>query len=268
MYYEVSIPLHPISKKILIALFGPEPIEIPPHSTVHDLLTGDRYRNTPGRRTDAYTATVTLLLSERYAKHVQAMAMHVAARLYRAHKEQMCFYANTVEREKGKGHAWRAVQDWLDMYGIGPDDYETDTAYKSYQRWGWEIKKKNESFLGHLRRKASVKLAQKEKPDEKAVKVALSHFMESYTSLFRRVPKNLYKQARCYIYMSVHGVSMRQTAADLGYSRNSVSSCIRTLRGRVARNPTMKRILLESIALPQATGAGASLGCVSESTRT
>lgn len=260
----ITISLHPLSATVLRAQYGADRIVFRNHDTTFDLITGmPQRRKAPGTDTGPYKSQVTLVVTDSIARTVRDNQRTIADRLYRHHKELMCWYVASAVKMKGNRHAKAAIAEWFQMHGVSEDDFSMDAAYKSWQRFQWNFQKKNREFAVRLRDKAAGELSRKRerhakavKPvkavqwgaDERACELALARFLSSFDSNFKRMPVKLPRHARIYIYKVYGQLSVRQAAARLSITPNGVHHAVRALQSRMKANPTIQRLMDEAIA--------------------
>ena len=265
MLLSVVLPVHPLSLKVLSAHHGASPIFLNNHDPLFDLFTGSRCRRSSGPIRDRFTADLTFVVSEDIARHIQANSATISDRLFRYHKEMLCWYVTAMVHAKGKGCARPAINQWMTLHGISEDDYSTESFYKVWQRFGWEFSKKNPQFSEQMRaRKGGVLLEKKRRlakniqPIERLkirqqdveVELAISRFLTSYQNCFRRIPVKLPKHTRLYMYKEMQGLTEREVAVKCNASPGAAHHAMQAMRNRIQKSITVRTLLEESIALP------------------
>lgn len=261
----VSVPCHPLSLAVLQSHYGTGPIYLANHDQIFDLLTGCRIRHTSSK-SNLFTESVDFVLSDQVARHVQEFATAVAVRLYRHHKHLLCWYVVAQVRLKGKGGAKPAVSDWLALHGVDEDAYSIDSAYKLYQRFGWDLEKKNDRFSVQIKRKAAGVLLRKTQSRANSeiplqpyqyslkdidIELIAARFLSSFETCFSRTPVCLPKHVRIYLYNQVQGLTEREVATKLHLKHTGVHHALVSMRTRISINPTVSRLLQDALALPQ-----------------
>lgn len=263
---QVSIPVHPLSRAALLSHYGPEPIAIDNnHDILFQHLAGHALRHS-ARCYPHLSTEITFALTDELAIHISRHAAEIGARLYNWHKQQICLYALAHYRARGSGSIRAAIAEWLTIYEVDEDQYSVDTGYKLFQRYYWELSKKNPRFSGQIRRKPGDVLPNKKAPrailaqpvrpgvltDTEAVpELAAARFLASAAEVFRRLPHRLPMQVRTYMYYSCAELTEREVALKLGLKKSTVHYHLHAIRRRSAVNPTFSKILTESTALPQ-----------------
>jgi hypothetical protein len=262
---EVIIPCHPLTRKVLLAHYGQEPFILENHDPLFDLLSGSRIRPASRRAADGLTHKAAFLVCDELALHMASHAHAIGIKLLRYHKQQLCWYTVAHVRGRGKGVARTAISDWLLMHGITEDDYGLDSAYKLWQRFGWNFGEKNPRFVGHLQPKPGGHLSNKTRRRANAVlpvrplivrhkdiecELALGRFLGAYGSTFRRTPKVLPRHARVYVYVEVQGLSARDAARKLGIAHSTAAHAVSRMRYLMQRNPTVRHLWVASLGLP------------------
>jgi hypothetical protein len=250
----VTIPVHPLSRAIILAEHGPEPVVLDSHDILFEIIntriTPDDLRNKSG-----LTEFIELTVNDRLAAHLAEYGLIAGLRLFRFHKYLMCRYADAQVRARGKGHGRPALQEFLNLYHIEEDAYGLETAYKLYQRFCWEIQKKNAGFFARMRRKPGVVLCEKNKMEKSSpslpAELAVARFMSAVQIRMKRHHRSLEKQVRAYIYTHHFGLSVREAANKLCIPFGGAAYCARVMHRRISKNPTYARLLEESLALPE-----------------
>lgn len=250
----VTIPCHPLSRAILISEHGDEPVVLDSHDFLFEVINS---RITPDdlRSKTALTRYIELHINDRLAAHLAQYGQIAGIRLFKFHKQLLCRYADAQVRAKGKGHARPAIQEFLYLYGVDEEDYGLETAYKLYQRFCWEIQKKNPRFLERMRRKPGAVLFEKKNdrgpaPDISA-DLVVARFMSSVHHLMKRSHRRLEKQCRAYIYIHVSRMTFRDAAALLDMPIGTVHYSCNAMHRRMLRNPRLTSLLAEALALPE-----------------
>lgn len=261
---SVTIPLHPLSARVLSALYGSQGVVMSPTDPVFDLLSGKGPTLAATTARD-YVAPVNFFINEKLARHVCNHATPIAHRLFRYHKHQMCWYVASQVQARGKGFAKDAIYQWMQLHGITEDDYSSETLYKVFQRFGWNLEKKNIEIRERLRKKQEVVLSPKNrakwgtrtarpKPNipDATVEMAVANFLAKYQNTFRRVPAKLPKHVRIYMYVELQQLSVRAAAKKLATSCNGVHTAARAMKQKIEKNLAIRSIFQEcQTTLPQ-----------------
>lgn len=261
----VVVPCHPLSLAVLRTHYGTLPIILANHDPFFELLSGTRRRDSSSK-TETFTAEVSLVVNDHLARHIQLFATDIARRMYRHHKMMLCWYVVAQVRLKGFGGAKPAVRDWLDIHGVDEDAYSVDTAYKLFQRFGWDLKEKNGQFSKQILRKMEAGLHRKSAARAKSfdrinplrmrmkdveVQLIVARFLTAYSTAYNRVPVCLPKHISIYLYKEVQGYTEREVAAKLNLKHSGVHHALVSMRNRLQHNPTVRRLMEEALALPE-----------------
>lgn len=262
---QVAIPCHPMSRKVLLAQYGAEPITLENQDPLFDVLTSSRIRPTAVKNRAALSSQITFALDDRIAQYVENNGLQIGHRLFRHHKPMLCWFVLGYFRAKGKGVVWGAIEEFLSIHEVDEDEYSTETAHKLFQRFRWNFDEKNARFSGRMRENPGVKMSRKKQRHAKTckpvkpmtismkdieVELAIGRFLVNYSRCFSRTPDFLPKHARVYTYITMQKLSVRDAAQKLGMSRTGVQNALTSFRNRLNRNPTVSRLIEESIALP------------------
>jgi len=255
----VNIPCHPLSRAIMLSEYGNEPIVLDTHDILFEIINSRLTPDDLRKRPTALTTFVEITVGDRLASHLANYGQIAGARLYKFHKHLLCRYADAQVRTRGKGQARPAIQEFLNLYQVEEDAYGLETAYKLYQRFCWEIQKKNAGFLERMRRKPGAILSEKrataktgENHYNLVAELAVTNFMVSVRARLKRHHKRLEKQARAYIYVELAGLSVRQAADVMKIPPSTVHHCLGAMRRLCRKNATYNRLLDEALALPAA----------------
>lgn len=245
-----------MSRAIMISEHGPEPIALESHDFLFEVINS-RLTTDNLRTRSELSSVIALQVNDRLAAHLSRYGLVAGLRLFKYHKHLLCRYADAQVRVKGKGYARPAIAEYLSLYGVEEDAYSLESAYKLFQRFGWEIGRKSPRFLERMRRKPGVVLFEKKSAREMApqqqdfpTEVAIARFMGTVQRLMKRTHRKLEKQTRAYIYVQQLGLSYRETAALLDLPLGTVHYCCRSMEQRLSRNAALRRLFEEALALP------------------
>jgi len=264
---EIILPVHPMSKRILLAEHGGiEPIIIRQHDVLFGMLTLKRFkpRSTMLQISQTLTATVSILLDEDIARHTISESYHIGFYLFKLHKETMCRYVQACTLNGGQ--AMDALRQYYWLQGITEDDYQEESAWKAWMRWSKTRRKKaifsqrnpdnvSVNILGKRRLRANFSVPLRPLTltlSEANIELATARFLAAYSGIFRSTPSRLEKHVRIYYYIKAYNLSCCQVATKLQVSEWSAWYAKRTMEQRAARNKAIARLLAENIALPQA----------------
>ncbi len=262
----VCIPCHPLTRRVLLSLYGAEPIVAPNHDALFDTLSTIPLRKAVHRNRAAMTASICFSLADPIAQSVQRNARSVAERLFKQHKQMLCWYAVSHVRALGKGSARPAIADWLRLHDVDENEFSLESAYKCFQRFGWVLDEKNARFSGQIRQKAAAKLSAKRTARAKTmqpldplkmrlpdieVELVASRFLTQYNNTFSRMPYKLAQHTRVWAFIQIQGLSIRDAAKKLSISKPAAEHAVLAMRLRMKRNPTVKRLWEQSAALPK-----------------
>jgi hypothetical protein len=260
----VTFPVHPLSRKVLLAHYGNEPIVLDNHDPLFDVISSPRL--TPVKDLKSLSAEITFAFQPALAERVAAQGSQIGLRIFKYHKPLLCWFVLGYKRAKGKGHAMPSVGDWLAMHDVDEDEYSTESAYKLFQRFGWDFDAKNRLFSGRMKGKPGAEMTAKKRARAKNckpvkaltfsmrdidVELATGRFMQAYRQCFRVTPVFLYSQARIYAYITMQGLSTREAAKKLARSQPTIWHSLHSFRNRMERNPTVARLMADACALPE-----------------
>jgi hypothetical protein len=251
-----------MSRQVLVAHYGPEPIALKNHNPLFDLMTGSRRRDTAGVRNEDLKATITFAVSRSIARCITLQPHELGWRLLRYHKQQLCWYAVSQVRLKGKGAAMPAIRDWLALHQVEEEHYGLETAYKLWQRFGLNFHRKNAFFSARLRRNSSgrkegeranfrpLELRRHNSFDDIVLGLRARSFVQEYQAKFKSLPKSLHKHITVYLIVHRQYLSQNATAAKLEITRYNVRTALAAIDRRAERNRAFAALLQHALALP------------------
>lgn len=262
---QIILPLHPLSRRILLSEHGIEPLIIRQHDVLFAQLSLRRVRPRGSMLQIRQTLTtqVALVLDDDLATHLIPHAYHVGVCLFRLHKETMCRYVQACALNGVP--ALQAIRQFYHLHQITEDDYQEESAWKAWQRWAKSRKKKG-VFSTQKTGKASAILSEKRRARANSctpilpltmhlcdigAELAASRFLAAYTGLFRRRPKRMEHHVRIYYYMVCEGLSSHEVARKLGVKQWAAAYARRSIEAQARRNKTIERLLHENLALPR-----------------
>lgn len=263
--HYIDIPCHPMSRKVLLAQYGAGVITLRSHDPLFDLISGAHPRHSAGVRNEHLSCTVRVAVSRPLAKLITLSAHEIGWRLLRLHKQQLCWYAVSQVRMKGKGAALPAIRDWLSLHDVEEDEYQLETAYKLWLRFGWDFDRKNAFFSARLRSKSSGRKtgerAKNEtfKPlelrrgitfDDVVLGLRASSLLDEYKTMFKTVPQSLHKHITVYLVIHRQHLSQRDAAAKLDMTRYNVRVALDSIERRAGKNRAFATMLASALALP------------------
>jgi len=139
---QLVIPVSSFSKKILHKEYGAGPIRIPRHDILYDQLRCVRHANY--RLSSTYikllSDTIEIEVYNDLADHVLAKNNNTGLFLYRYHKELMYRF---VDRSVKFGQKIsEAVADFYNEYNLDDDDFNLETALRTYRRYAKNTEKR------------------------------------------------------------------------------------------------------------------------------
>lgn len=263
---EITLPVHPFSRQILLHEHGrQEPIIVMNRDALFALLSTTRIKRRPVTPATAQvlTAHVSICLDDQIARHVIENAADIGLLLFKIHKEIMCRYVQAY-CVNGR-QALTALRQFYHLHGVSEDDYQMESAWKTWMRWS-KTREKKRLFFAQKMDKASALLSKKRSPrarltprlqkhtwaaDQIHIELSTARFLSAYSELYKRVPMRLKKQVRLYYTHRAYSVSTHALAAHYGIPQRSACYALHAIRRKAERNPTLRRLLDESFALPK-----------------
>jgi hypothetical protein len=254
----IEIKVHPMSKRILEAEYGAQPIQIGRHDLLFAYLCFSPLQDRLNyQRADVILSDKILIeVGKNFGYHIYKQAHLIGINLFRIHKDQMCRHA-AFAVQQGKG-VRPALLSWLEMHGIEEDHYGLDTAYKAWQRFRWKIEEKNTEFSIHFSHMAGVKVYKKKRADIPLIleqdlieiELKLSNFIACLNEQLK-VRKLFNGHARCYFYVVIGGMSFRKAAELLSVHFTSVRYGVTVVQAWAAKNRMVAHCLAQISDLPE-----------------
>jgi hypothetical protein len=142
---RLVIPISRFSKKILQKEYGTGPIRIPRHDILYDQLRCVRHSNY--KLSDQYRAllsdTIEIEVYNDLADHILSKNNNTGIFLYRYHKELM--YRFVDRSVKFNQNISEAMADFYLEYELDDDDFNLETALRTYRRFAKKTKKSSSS---------------------------------------------------------------------------------------------------------------------------
>lgn len=254
---QVTIPVHPMSRLVMLAEFGSEPIVLENKHFLFEVLN-TRIAPDDLRGRAELSGFIELQVNPRLAARLAEYGHVAGIRLFKYHKDVLCRFVNAQTLANPKMTVMSALKNFLAVYSIEEDHYSLDAAWKLHQRFDKEISQKNPHFLGHKRRNPSVVLSNFSRPKkakpaapDSQVELAAAKFMSAVRHLMKRPHRRLPEQATAYLYAEVAGYNARQIGEVLGIAHSTAHHRVRAMQYRCDKNPTYARLIAECIALPE-----------------
>jgi hypothetical protein len=258
---QIILPCHPLTRRVLIAEYGQEPILLPNRDLLFSLIntTPLRSRVSHERAFEVLTSTISLQVHDRLAARLKNSWDAAGFLLLKFHKDAACRYVSTMY---GLGQDARpALQDWLKRHSVEEDDYSLDSAYKMWQRWIWDFSGKNKEYIARKRdqtaggQKVQAKAVALAKMPADQAAVARDRFLAIAPSVLPTVPKVLYKHVHLYYLCTLCGLSQRKAAAAAGIGRReTVRYAVQTISNWRDTNRDFAALLLRAAAFRAYTG--------------
>jgi len=250
--------VHPMSKRILEAEYGAQPIRIGRSDLLFAYLcfTPVRDRVNYNRAIRILSQNISIEVNDQLGYHLSKQAHLIGLTLFKIHKDQMCRRAAAAVQ---LGQAARpALLAWLEMYGIEEDEYGLDTAYKTWQRFQWNIEEKNTEISVHFRGKTAAKVYKNKRAEMPLVieqeiidiELKLNNFIQCLNDRLK-VPKLFAGHARCYFYVVIGRMSFRKAAQILSMHFTTVRYGVLAVQTWAQRNALVAHCLAEIGGLPE-----------------
>ncbi len=259
---NVTIPVNPITRRILLKEYASEPLTIEKGDTLFVILSAlrhERLTHTKAKRT--LTEDVTFCVNDRLARQMLRHQNGTGYALLKYHKEIINRHVLSVISSNPKANAWSTLQAYLSSVGITEEEYGMETAYKNWQRFGWALEKKNSDFRGHRRHKKGVKTAipatltpqrNGRKPaepvlTESEIETISSRAFQAFVSIYKHLPPRFERWLTFYTYIHIGGHSKRTAARALSLHPQTVYRGFENIRKRANESQHFARFLEENL---------------------
>ena len=258
---EILLPVHPFSRKILLSEYsGQEPLRIPQHDILFSMLcvTRIRDRSNLSRLRPLLTVDINIALDKAMATHIVNRCYQSGLHLFKWHKDMLCRHTEACVRQQNSALA--GIRDFYTMHDIGEDDLPMDTAYKIWQRWNWNLKRKNEVFFGKKRGKAGVFNSNPPGRPQKVeipvcdnqIECMAERIVDIASACLSTVPSSLPKHIRCYLYLEYAKRNHLQISQKLAVPVSTLYYGASVIRNWKATDTTFSRLFDKVCDLPQA----------------
>ncbi len=259
---NVSVPVNPISRRILLKEYKAEPLRIEKGDTLYIILSSFRRERIPLTKAKRMlTASITFCVNDCLSRDLLRHQYGTGYALLKYHKEVINRHVLSVLENTPGAQAWSTLQACLNTYGITEEEYGMDTAYKNWQRFVWARQKKNSDFRSHRRSKTGVKtnvlatlLRQRngrkpaepilcEREIEEIAGAAFAVFVDAY----KHLPPRFQNWLRYYTYIYVGKHSKRTAARSLNLNPQTVYRGYNNIRQRATESQHFARLLQETL---------------------
>lgn len=255
----IELPVHPMSKKMLLAEYGQEPIRLRHHDRLHEQLRVDptQISSNLSQSRGTLSTSIQIEINDNLATKLQRgqLSFRIGIHIYKEHLNMLfthvAAYINT-------GHeATTGIGDFLNKYHIEEDDFAFETAYRYWHR---EQKRKNKRKNGHY---FSVELTEKvsictrirrviNPVQDRVVQKALKDFIIQYRAWAdrtntkqqksKRSSKCLIKHITAYTLRKVANFHPEQIAERTKLKKRSVYKAIHSAESWLQAYPQLRRI--------------------------
>ena len=248
---SIIIPVHPMSRKILLTEHGSEPIKITSHNFLYHQLSYSRVQDATNLKhlQQVLTSQIVVVSDAKLIGHLRNELHQVGNFLYGYHKDMMTSYVLS-QTELG-GEAREALRKFYKTYKIEEDDYDQDSAYRYWSRF---IEKKREILAQKYPKRVLFlgKHGQKNKAygclySDLDLSEIHEQFMSKAHGLFTYVPVKLSKHAMLYIFHQVGKRPNKYMLDKYNLSRRTYSYGVRAMKKNLESNISLNNIMKECI---------------------
>ena len=248
---SIIIPVHPMSRKILLTENGSEPIKITSHNFLYHQLSYSRVQDATNLKhlQQVLTSQITIICDNKIGSHLTNELFQVGGYLYSFHKTQMTTYV--LGQTQLGGEAREALRMFYSSYNITEDDYDQDSAYRYWTRF---LEKKREI----LAPKYPKRILFQGKPGQRLKSYAClysdldlseihEHFMARAQEILTYVPVKLSKHSMLYIFHQFGKRPPLYMVDKFGVPRRTYSYGVRAMKKNLQSNISLNNIMKECI---------------------
>ena len=232
---NVTLPVSPLSRKILISEFGDEPIRFPSRSPVFQILSyrPDQPDRNLIRLSELITSSVEIEVHTRLSHRIKKYGHQIGYNLYTFHLNSMMEFIWGAVLVGGE--AKKALYQYYAINNITDDDYQIDSAYRRYQRWlddqRREIKEKRHNELLFLSPTVTGKATKCHVPvDLNEVPIFTAKFLfHNPAFLFTwnwQIRSTIIIQLNYFLSYKLCGVTQKRIANHYGTTRQNITKSI------------------------------------------
>lgn len=135
MSVTITIPVAPISRKILLTIHRELPIRLNNHDLLFHQLSYTRVRlqSNTQKHQKALTSSIAFVVSEKLASRLRNHVYEVGYHLYQQHKNKMMEYIEAQTEIDFEATA--SLKTFYNHYNIDEDDFDFETAYRYWKRY-------------------------------------------------------------------------------------------------------------------------------------
>lgn len=248
---SIIIPVHPMSRKILLTEHGSEPIKITSHNFLYHQLSYSRVQDATNLKhlKNVLTAKIIIVSDSKLIRRLKNESHQVGSFLYGYHKDMMTSYV--LSQTEIGGEAREALRKFYNTYKIDEDDYDQDSAYRYWTRFS----EKKREFLG-LKYPKRVLFQSKKVQKNKVYSCLYSdidlheiheHFMSKSLKLFTTVPAKLSKHSLMYILHQIGNRPAHYVVEKFGFPRSSYFYAVQAMQKNLDANISLNNIMKECI---------------------
>lgn len=232
----ITLPVAPLSRKILLTKFGQEPI----HLGYRNLLYKQMCYNIPvtpwlERHQQVLTTTITIDIHRHLWERVRQKPHQVGYHLYELHKEMMFnWVAGKVTADYPQLYA---IRDFLYQYNVEEDDFSEETAYRLWKRFKESRMTNTPSNVPHLSSDRLVKLS-----TDQAFVIAekIESIIPLYCDFFNM---RTVKVIKPYVLYSYTDLTIRQTALELRRKFQNVHRSVQRAEIALKNYPELEEVI-------------------------
>lgn len=200
----IKLPINRLSRCMLLAEYGIEPLHLSSHDLLFQQLCYKRvvHKNNFNRLERSLNSHIEICVNNSLAKRIKIHGEQLGYHLYAFHRRIMMNY---IEAQTAVGVKARyALQNFYMEYGITEDDFDQDTAYKYWQRH----KKQKQLKIIWTKKQATVVLNYKKVKatetisiplDDETINLIIEKFQVVYIGQVKNPPARILKHLSIYL---------------------------------------------------------------------
>ncbi len=247
---QIIIPVHPLSRKILLCDYGLEPVVIKNHDLLFQQLSYQRIKpkSNHQRLRGALTQTIKIQLNDKLANKLKSNLIQVGYHLY-------CFHTYLMMKHIEALHDLMTVKEALDhfycRYKLTEDDFEYDSAYRRWNRWKKSKRLKSPTFfykynacLTSRNRKKKHKTLTLRFPVDDAFVETFSLAMTYYGPTYLNIHHSKFiEHLRMYLYYEHGQYSVKAISEKLNAPQRSIYYGIKVIKRHLQQNESFQKFM-------------------------
>lgn len=245
----IHLPVAPLSRKILLTEYGPEPIHLGERNLLYRQMCY-RVDRTPWlmRHQQILTTTIQIQINRHLWEKVKQAPHQIGYHLYELHKDRMFTWVSG-RVSSPESEQLGAIRLYLERYRVEEDEFSLDTAYRLWKRFKEKAVTNTPPNVPFLSSLLSVKLSPKQ---ALLISEKVDILTDYWCPNLHRSTKKVFKP---YFLCRYTDLTIRQAAIHLNRPFQNVGRAAKAGDVAVEIYPQLREVISYSLATlnPQAT---------------